>query len=128
MILEINSDPSELKKVREKVEIFCKENQIKVNLLEIKLAIDEALQNIIRHAYKLDKTKKITIKLEKISGDSFKAEIRDFGEQVPIDQIKHRALDDIKPGGLGVHFIKSISKEMTYEHKDEAGTLLTLVF
>jgi anti-sigma regulatory factor (Ser/Thr protein kinase) len=128
MILEINSDPSELKKVREKVEIFCKENQIKVNLLEIKLAIDEALQNIIRHAYKLDKTKKITIKLEKISEDSFKAEIRDFGEQVPIDQIKHRALDDIKPGGLGVHFIKSISKEMTYEHKDEAGTLLTLVF
>ena len=128
MILEINSDPSELKKVREKVEAFCKENQIKVNLLEIKLAIDEALQNIIRHAYKLDKTKKITIKLEKISGDSFKAEIRDFGEQVPIDQIKHRALDDIKPGGLGVHFIKSISKEMTYEHKDEAGTLLTLVF
>jgi len=128
MILEINSDPSELKKVREKVEVFCKENQIKVNLLEIKLAIDEALQNIIRHAYKLDKTKKITIKLEKISGDSFKAEIRDFGEQVPIDQIKHRALDDIKPGGLGVHFIKSISKEMTYEHKDEAGTLLTLVF
>ena len=128
MILEINSDPSELKKVREKVEIFCKENQIKVNLLEIKLAIDEALQNIIRHAYKLDKTKKITIKLEKISDDSFKAEIRDFGERVPIGQIKHRALDDIKPGGLGVHFIKSISKEMTYEHKDEAGTLLTLVF
>ena len=128
MILEINSDPSELKKVREKVEVFCKENQIKVNLLEIKLAIDEALQNIIRHAYKLDKTKKITIKLEKISADSFKAEIRDFGEQVPIDQIKHRALDDIKPGGLGVHFIKSISKEMKYEHKDEAGTLLTLVF
>ena len=128
MILEINSDPSELKKVREKVEAFCKENQIKVNLLEIKLAIDEALQNIIRHAYKLDKTKKITIKLEKISADSFKAEIRDFGQQVPIDQIKHRALDDIKPGGLGVHFIKSISKEMTYEHKDEAGTLLTLVF
>ena len=29
---------------------------------------------------------------------------------------------------VGVHFIKSISKEMTYEHKDEAGTLLTLVF
>ncbi|MDC0393868.1 ATP-binding protein [Candidatus Pelagibacter sp.] len=128
MILEINSDPSELKKVREKVEVFCKENQIKVNLLEIKLAIDEALQNIIRHAYKLDKTKKITIKLKKISGDSFKAEIRDYGERVPIDQIKHRALDDIKPGGLGVHFIKSISKEMKYEHKDEAGTLLTLVF
>ena len=128
MKLEINSDPAELKNIRQKVEAFCNENLIKVNLLEIKLAIDEAVQNIIRYAYKFDKTKKITIKLEKISGDSFKAEIRDFGERVPIDQIKHRALDDIKPGGLGVHFIKSISKEMTYEHKDEAGTLLTLVF
>ena len=128
MILEFNSDPAELKNIRQKVEAFCNENLIKVNILNIKLAIDEAVQNIIRYAYKFDKTKKIIIKLEKISEDSFKAEIRDFGEQVPIDQIKHRALDDIKPGGLGVHFIKSISKEMTYEHKDEAGTLLTLVF
>jgi serine/threonine-protein kinase RsbW len=128
MILEFNSDPAELKNVRQKVEDFCRDNLIKGNILNIKLAIDEAVQNIIRYAYKFDKTKKITIKLEKISKDSFKVEIRDFGEQVPIDQIKSRALDDIKPGGLGVHFIKSISKEMTYEHKDEAGTLLTLVF
>jgi len=128
MILEFNSDPAELKNVRQKVADFCSENLIKVNILNIKLAIDEAVQNIIRYAYKFDKTKKIIIKLEKISADSFKVEIRDFGQQVPIDQIKHRALDDIKPGGLGVHFIKSISKEMTYEHKDEAGTLLTLVF
>ena len=127
MILEFNSDPAELKNIRQKVEAFCNENLIKVNILNIKLAIDEAVQNIIRYAYKFDKTKKIIIKLEKISEDSFKAEIRDFGERVPIDQIKHRALDDIKPGGLGVHFIKSISKEMTFEHKDEAGTLLTLV-
>ena len=128
MILEFNSDPAELKNVRQKVEDFCSDNLIKVNILNIKLAIDEAVQNIIRYAYKFDKTKKIIIKLEKISEDSFKAEIRDFGERVSIDQIKSRALDDIKPGGLGVHFIKSISKEMTYEHKDEAGTLLTLVF
>ena len=128
MILEFNSDHAELKNVRQKVEDFCRDNLIKGNILNIKLAIDEAVQNIIRYAYKFDKTKKITIKLEKISKDSFKVEIRDFGEQVPIDQIKSRALDDIKPGGLGVHFIKSISKEMTYEHKDEAGTLLTLVF
>ena len=128
MILEFNSDPAELKNVRQKVEDFCRDNLIKGNILNIKLAIDEAVQNIIRYAYKFDKTKKIIIKLEKISEDSFKAEIRDYGERVQIDQIKSRALDDIKPGGLGVHFIKSISKEMKYEHKDEAGTLLTLVF
>ena len=128
MILEFNSDPAELKNIRQKVEAFCNENLIKVNLLEIKLAIDEAVQNIIRYAYKFDKTKKITIKLEKISKDSFKVEIRDFGEQVPIDQIKSRDLEDVKPGGLGVHFIKNSTKKMDYEHQADGGTLLTLIF
>ncbi|MDC0860014.1 ATP-binding protein, partial [Candidatus Pelagibacter sp.] len=63
MILEFNSDPAELKNIRQKVEAFCNENLIKVNILNIKLAIDEAVQNIIRYAYKFDKTKKIIIKL-----------------------------------------------------------------
>ena len=51
MILEIKSDPAELKNVRKNIEIFCKENVLKIDIFEVKLAIDEALQNIIRHAY-----------------------------------------------------------------------------
>lgn len=127
MKLEINSDPAELKNVRKNVEIFCKENDITVNILQVKLVIDEALQNIMRYAYELDKTKKIIIKLEKITSNSLKAELRDFGKRVPLDQIKSRELDDIKPGGLGTHFIKTIAKKFSYEHKDESGTLLTLI-
>ena len=128
MILEIKSDPSELKDVRKKIELFCKEQSIETDVLLIKLAIDEALQNIIRYAYNFDKTKKILITLEKISNKSLKAEIRDYGMRVSASEIKPRELDDIKPGGLGIHFIKSIAKKMSYEHKDDGGTLLTLVF
>ena len=128
MILEIKSDPVELKNVRKNVEDFCKKNVPKINSFEVKLAIDEALQNIIRYAYDFDKNKKILIKLEKISEISLKAELRDFGTRVSTAQIKPREIDDIKPGGLGIHFIKSISKKMIYEHKDDGGTLLTLVF
>ena len=120
MKLEINSDPAELKNVRKNVEIFCKENDITVNILQVKLVIDEALQNIMRYAYELDKTKKIIIKLEKITSNSLKAELRDFGKRVPLDQIKSRELDDIKPGGLGTHFIKTTAKKFSYEHKDES--------
>ena len=76
----------------------------------------------------LIKQKKIIIKLEKISDVSLKAELRDFGTRVSKTQIKPRELDDIKPGGLGIHFIKSIAKKISYEHKDDGGTLLTLVF
>ena len=128
MILEIKSDPSELKNVRKNVEIFCKEQSIETDVFLIKLAIDEALQNIIRYAYDFDKTKKILISLEKISNKSLKAEIRDHGTRVSASEIKPRELDDIKPGGLGIHFIKSVAKKISYEHKDDGGTLLTLVF
>ena len=128
MILEIKSDPSELKDVRKKIELFCKEQSIETDVFLIKLAIDEALQNIIRYAYNFNKTKKILITIEKISNKSLKAEIRDYGMRVSTSEIKPRELDDIKPGGLGIHFIKSIAKKMSYEHKDDGGTLLTLVF
>ena len=128
MILEIKSDPSELKNVRKNVEIFCREQSIETDVFLIKLAIDEALQNIIRYAYNFNKTKKILISFEKISNKSLKAEIRDYGTRVSASEIKPRELDDIKPGGLGIHFIKSVAKKISYEHKDDGGTLLTLVF
>jgi len=128
MILEIKSDPAELKNVRKNIENFCKENVSKIDSFLVKLAVDEALQNIIRYAYDFDKTKKIIITLEKITDDSLKIEIRDFGTRVSTSNIKPRELDDVKPGGLGIHFIKSIAKKMSYEHKDDGGTLLTLVF
>ena len=128
MRLEIKSDPSKLKDVRKNIEIFCKKQSIEIDVFLIKLAIDEALQNIIRYAYNFNKTKKILMSLKKISNKSLKAEIRDYGTRVSTSEIKPRELDDIRPGGLGIHFIKSIAKKMTYEHKDDGGTLLTLVF
>ena len=36
MILEFNSDPAELKNIRQKVEDFCRDNLIKGNILNIK--------------------------------------------------------------------------------------------
>ena len=120
MILEIKSDPANLKLVRK--------NQINTDIFKAKLAVDEALQNIIRYAYDFNKTKKIIITMEKTNENNLKVILRDFGTKVSTSQIKPRELDDIKPGGLGIHFIKSIVKGMNYEHQDDGGTLLTLVF
>ena len=77
---------------------------------------------------RFDKTKNIVVKLEKTPENSLKVELRDFGTRVSTSQIKPRELDDIKPGGLGIHFIKSIVKGMSYEHQEDGGTLLTLIF
>ena len=128
MILEIKSDPAELKNVRKKIENFCKENVNKLDVFLIKLAVDEALQNIIRYAYDFDKTKKIIITINKISDNSLRVELRDFGTRVSKSEIKPRELNDVRPGGLGIHFIKNIAKKISYEHKEDGGTLLTLEF
>ena len=128
MKLEIKSDPANLKIVRRNVENFCKEKKINIDVFNVKLAIDEALQNIIRYAYDFDKTKDIIINFEQTSEKSLKVELRDFGTRVLTSQIKPRELDDVRPGGLGIHFIKSIVKGMSYEHKEDGGTLLTLNF
>ena len=128
MILEIKSDPAELKNVRRNIENFCKENVNKLDIFLVKLAVDEALQNIIRYAYNFNKTKKIIITLNKISDNSLRVELRDFGTRVSTSEIKPRELHDVRPGGLGIHFIKNIAKKISYEHKEDGGTLLTLEF
>ena len=122
------SNPSELKDTRSKIEEFCKSNLPNIELASITLAIDEALQNIIRYAYDFDKTKKILINLNKISDNNLRVELRDFGKRVSTSEIKPRELNDIRPGGLGIHFIKNIAKKISYEHKEDGGTLLTLEF
>ena len=83
---------------------------------ELVLAIAEAAQNIVKHAYKdnQDTTDKMQIK---ISFKDNKLEIGFFDKGKPVveENIKHRSLDDIKPGGLGTYFIKQIMDEVVFK-------------
>lgn len=130
MQFEILSDPANLKIVRKKVREAIDEYDYKSDKIdEIILAVDEAVQNIIRYAYDMAKDKKISFKILK-DDKILIFEIRDFGKQVPLEKIQSRDLDDVRPGGLGVHFIKSIAKDVKFEHQNEnlGGTKLILKF
>ena len=129
MIIKIKSDPKQLKIVRLKIDEFCKTNFTEIDIFKVKLSVDEALQNIIRYAYEMDKSKDVIIEIKKNSQSNFQIEIKDFGKQVPIESIKGRKLEDIKPGGLGVYFIKKSTKFCEYKHNENSlGTTLTLIF
>jgi anti-sigma regulatory factor (Ser/Thr protein kinase) len=41
--------------------------------------------------------------------------------------IRSRDLDDIRPGGLGVHIIHEVMDEVRYERRDSRGMRLTMV-
>ena len=93
---------------------------------ELVLAIAEAAQNIVKHAYQGEDTDD---KMEiKISLENGQLEIGFFDKGRPVDKgnVRHRKIDDIKPGGLGTFFIKQIMDAAVFK-KDEKGWVNHLV-
>ena len=77
------------------------------------LAVDEAMTNIIRHAYRGDAEQPIEASFRRIhaqgdgkSGDALEIVLEDRGVTVNPKKLCGRALEDVKPGGLGLHFIR----------------------
>ena len=98
----------------------------------ITLAVVEALTNVIRHSYGGPCEKPIILKLNKISYPDMKKAgleiiIRDFGKQVDPENIKGRDLNDLKPGGVGVHIMHTAMDEVEFIRCDDCGTQLRLV-
>jgi len=129
MKLVISSNPKELRKVRLEVELYCKANFTNLDSSKVIIAVDEALQNVIRYAYDMKIDQTIEIFFRKTEDSELEVKIRDYGKQTSLENIKPRDINDIKVGGLGVYFIKKCSKSSEYKHlPDEIGTELTLVF
>jgi anti-sigma regulatory factor (Ser/Thr protein kinase) len=91
----------------------------------IVLAVDEACSNIIRHAYGGDGAKTITVTVTD-DRERFIVRLRDYGKKADPDKIAPRPLDDVRPGGLGTHFMAQAFDRVDYDTSVEQGTLLTL--
>ena len=129
MKITIKSNPKELRQVRLEIELYCKANFTNIDSSKAIIAVDEALQNVMRHAYDMKPDQLIDIFLKKTELNDFEVKIRDYGKQSPLENIKSRDLKDIRPGGSGVYFIKQCSKSSEYKHLPNGmGTELTLVF
>tara|TARA_Y100000590_G_scaffold235032_1_gene264677 strand:+ start:1065 stop:1496 length:432 start_codon:yes stop_codon:yes gene_type:complete len=87
---------------------------------ELVLAIAEAAQNIVKHAYKdaEDNTDKMEIT---ISLKDKELEIGFFDKGRPVDQnnVRHRKIDDVKPGGLGTFFIQQIMDAVVFKEGEK---------
>ncbi len=92
----------------------------------ITLAVDEACSNIIKYAYDQPASDIIQI-ICRLFDDRIEFVLRDYGKKVDVAQIKPRALDEVRPGGLGVHLIKSVMDEVEYDTSLKVGNKLRLV-
>lgn len=59
--------------------------------------------------------------------DAIRIIIEDEARQVDPAVIKSRNLDEVRPGGLGVHIIKSVMDEVRYEPRERIGMRLTML-
>ena len=108
---------SSLKDVRS----FCREVleklRIDQNLKdELVLAIAEAAQNIVKHAYKNDPQTEDKMVVQITCKDNkLQIGFYDMGTPVDPNKVKHREIDNIKPGGLGTFFIQEIMDAVEFK-------------
>jgi len=113
---EFPVESSSLKEIRNFTrEVLAKDLAFKSTLDDVVLAVAEAAQNIVKHAYNGQPT-----------GDNMKVEIKFDDEQLIVElfdkgkpaipqNIKPRKLDDIRAGGLGTFFIGQIMDEVVFK-------------
>lgn len=126
-IITIPSNPKYLSVIRAvtvKMGELCGMSDMAID--DVKLAVDEACSNVIKHAYKGDIKRKIVVKY-KITKKSFAVTIEDHGIKVNPESITGRSLDDIKPGGLGVHFIRRTFDILSFDKNRKSGNRLSLI-
>lgn len=77
------------------------------------LAVDEALTNIIRHAYqgRTEQPIEASFRRIRVAGDgankpALEIILEDRGMAVDREKLCGRKLEDVRPGGLGLHFIR----------------------
>ena len=125
--LSIPGDPKYLGLIRKVLQELLNSHEVPDDTSRrLILCVDEACANVIKHSYEgpCDEPIEATFAIE---GDDFKVQIRDYGKQCDIDKIKPRKLEDIKPGGLGTHFMNEIMDDVNYCTNRAKGTMLTMI-
>jgi len=92
---------------------------------DVKLAVDEACSNVIKYAYRGDTGKKIVVKF--FIAKAFEVVIEDSGIKARPECIEGRNLDDVRPGGLGVHFIRRTFDVFAFDKERKKGNRLRLI-
>jgi sigma-B regulation protein RsbU (phosphoserine phosphatase) len=94
---------------------------------DIVLAIDEACQNVIRHAYRGESDNVIELEIEH-RGNGLVFSLADHAPAIDPSRVQPRDLDDIRPGGLGTHFIRRVMDEVEFQRPASGrGNLLRMV-
>jgi serine/threonine-protein kinase RsbW len=91
----------------------------------LQVALDEVLNNILVHGYADLETHKIEVKL---TADASAATLEFIDDGIPFDPTKHEIApagdsDVVRPGGLGLVFVRRVVDYMAYERVNDRNHL-----
>ena len=113
---EFNVNSSSLKDIRNFArDLFEKVEELNDYKEELVLALAEAAQNIVKHAYKNQPTDDLLKVIINYNEKTLMMELFDKGNAAIPENIKPRNLEDIKAGGLGTFFIGQIMDEVIFK-------------
>jgi len=132
--VELVSNPAYLCAMREMIGVISERTGFTdAAASRIVLAVDEALANVMNHGYERRNDGRIWISIyrehDALTGtiNGLRVVMEDEGRQVDPCCIKSRDLDEVRPGGLGVHIIKEVMDVVIYERREGKGMRLTLL-
>ena len=127
--LEIKSDLNELARVREFTRNFC--NHAPAELLDrsridlIELAVNEAVVNIIEHAYREAPDKPVRIEAQ-LSPDQLVFRLYDWGSSFDPAAVPPPAFDGSKDHGFGIYIIDQAVDEVEYTREENGRNCATM--
>jgi anti-sigma regulatory factor (Ser/Thr protein kinase) len=89
----------------------------------IVLALDEAIANIIRHAYQGRSDGLIELECRE-SVDGLEVSMLDSGEPPDLSRICARETGSDQPGGLGTHIIRDVMDSVSYQRTESGNRFL----
>jgi serine/threonine-protein kinase RsbW len=121
--MKLASDPRLLPVVRGTVEQLAEALGFESSQCRrITLAVDEALSNVIRHAYKNECNHEIELNCQ-AQTDCLEFTFIDRGEPADPARICAQPLDEVALGGRGTHLIRQIMDEVSYDRVDDHNRL-----
>lgn len=98
------------------------------DVFHIELACDEACTNVIEHAYRGEGEGEIHVSWE-ATADQFIIVIRDNGrpfepKNIPAPPDQPESFENLKIGGLGLHFMKKLMDEVAFRFDNNGNTLV----
>jgi serine/threonine-protein kinase RsbW len=126
IVLKINSNPANLRSARHEIEAFCLESGFDDKASgDVGLCLNEAIANVMRHAYEGKQDQPILIEAE-CDGEELSITIRDWGTPFDPSALPEKKRDPLQPGGVGLICMKELLDEFHFAPQVQ-GTLLRMI-